>query len=173
MAGMTDGNNMTDRSKDIVIRTAGPADAETIARLIRELADFENLLHEVKTGAADVLRDGFGGRPYFECLLAEAGGEAVGFALFFFTYSTFEGRPSLYVEDLYMAERVRGLKLGRRMMARLAEIALERDCPRLDLAVLDWNPARGFYDRLGFAHRDDWLSYRLEGEALRKLAQQA
>ncbi len=165
--------SMTARGKDIVIRAAGPDDAGTIARLIRALADFENLGHEVKISKADLLRDGFGARSYFECLLAEADGAAVGFALYFFSYSTFEGRPSLYLEDLSIAEHLRGLELGRRMMARLAEIALARGCPRLDLAVLDWNPARGFYDRMGFTHLDDWLSYRLEGEALRKLAEQA
>ncbi len=165
--------SMTASGKDIVIRAAGPDDAGTIARLIRALADFENLGHEVKISKADLLRDGFGARSYFECLLAEADGAAVGFALYFFSYSTFEGRPSLYLEDLYIAEHLRGRELGRRMMMRLAEIAVARGCPRLDLAVLHWNPARGFYDRLGFTHRDDWLSYRLEGEALSKLAEQA
>lgn len=164
---------MTARSKDIVIRAAGPEDAAAIVGMIRALAGYENLGHEVRIGAADVLRDGFGARPYFECLLAEAAGKAVGFAFYYFTYSTFEGRPTLFLEDLYIAEHQRGLALGRRIMARLAEIALARGCPRLDLAVLHWNPARGFYDRLGFVHRDDWLSYRLEGEALSKLAEQA
>ena len=165
--------SMTARSKDIVIRAAGSDDAGTIARLIQALAGYENLGHEVKISQADLLRDGFGARPYFECLLAEVEGAAVGFALYFFTYSTFEGRPSLYLEDLYIAEHLRRRELGRRMMVRLAEIAVARGCPRLDLAVLHWNPARGFYDRLGFVHRDDWLSYRLEDEALRKLAEQA
>jgi len=164
---------MAEDGKDIVIRQAGPEDSGTIYRLIRQLADYEDLLDEVKAGEADIRRDGFGARPYFECLLVEMAGEAVGFALYFFTYSTFEGRPSLYLEDLFLAERVRGLKLGHRLMARLAALALERNCVRLDLAVLHWNPAREFYHRLGFAEVPDWLSYRLEGKALKDLAEDA
>ena len=155
---------------EVLVRAAKREDAATILRLIRDLADYEKLLHEVRASAADILRDGFGERPAFECLLAEAGGEAVGFALFFPNYSTFEGRAGLYVEDIYVAPSARSLGVGRALMARLARIALERGCPRIDLWVLHWTPARDFYRRLGFDHMEDWLPYRTQGEALRQLA---
>jgi len=152
------------------IRLAGREDAATILRLIRELAAYEDLLDQVRASEADILRDGFGASPRFECLLAEHGDEAVGFALFFHSYSTFEGRACLYIEDLYVGEQVRGLGVGRALMARLAGLAVARDCPRLELAVLHWNPARDFYRRLGFDHNTDWLPYRLGGVRLEALA---
>jgi GNAT superfamily N-acetyltransferase len=154
-----------------VIRPADPEDAGVILGLIRELAAYEGLLEHVRASEADILRDGFGRRSYFQCLLAEVDGEAVGFALFFHNYSTFEGRPGLYLEDLYVAERARARNLGRLLMARLAAIALEAGCARLDLSVLRENPARGFYHRLGVAEVADWLPYRVEGEALKRLAE--
>ena len=162
---------MGETGKDKVsIRAAEAGDADTILRLIQDLAAFEDLTGQVRARAADLLRDGFAARPLFECLLVESGGAAVGFALYYFTYSTFEGRPGLYVEDLYLAEDARGGGLGRRLLARLAAIALERGCSRVDLAVLDWNPARGFYDKLGFRRVEAWLPYRLDGAALGALA---
>jgi GNAT superfamily N-acetyltransferase len=154
----------------VVIRPAGASDAPAIVRLVRELAAFERLADQVRITEADVLRDGFGERQRFECLLVEVEGRAAGFVLFFHNYSTFEGRPGIYVEDLYLTEAARGLGIGRRLLARLAQIALERDCRRLDLSVLHWNPARGFYDSLGFRQRADWLPYRLTGEELARLA---
>jgi len=154
-----------------VIREAVEADAETILRLIVELAEFEQLADEVRATKADILRDGFGPRRYFECLLAEVDGEAVGFALFFHDYSTFEGRPGIYLEDLYVREEQRGRGLGRRLIGRLAALAVERNCRRLDLSVLHWNPAREVYRRLGFEQMSDWLPYRLTGEKLRLLAE--
>ena len=157
-------------SEALRLRLARARDVPTILRLIRELAEFEELLSEVQASEADLWRDGFGPTPRFECLLAERGGQAVGFALFFHNYSTFAGRPGLYVEDLYVAETARGAGIGRALLARLAAIALERGCCRLDLAVLDWNPARGFYGRLGFAQVEEWLPYRLSGPGLRALA---
>lgn len=164
---------MTEASEDTVIRAAAPADAGTILRLVRELAAFEGLSEKVRAAEADILRDGFGARPRFQCLLAEVGGQAVGFALYFYNYSTFEGRPGIYLEDLYVAEAVRGRNIGRRLMARLAAIAVEQDCRRIDLSMLHWNPARRFYEGLGLAQVADWLPFRLEGEALRRLAGQA
>jgi GNAT superfamily N-acetyltransferase len=154
----------------VTIRQAGPADAGTIVRLIRELAAYENLDGLVRITDADVRRDGFGERPCFECLLAEAEGEAVGMAIHRPSYSTFDGRPGLYVEDLFIAERARGLGIGRMLMARLAAIARERSCSRMSLAVLHWNPARAFYRRLGFVQVEEWLSYQLSGDALARLA---
>jgi GNAT superfamily N-acetyltransferase len=152
------------------IRAATAADAGTIVRLVRELAVFEKLADQVRITEADVLRDGFGEPRCFECLLAEVEGAAIGFALFFQNYSTFEGRPGIFVEDLYVAQAARGGGVGRQLLARLARIAVERNCPRLDLSVLHWNPARGFYDRLGFGHMTDWLAYRLSGAGLTRLA---
>jgi GNAT superfamily N-acetyltransferase len=154
----------------IAIRNAAPDDAATIVRLIRELAVFENLLQQVKITEADVLRDGFGARRCFECLLAEAGGEAVGFAIHRPHYSTFEGRPGMFVEDLFVVEQARKLGVGRMLMARLAAIAHERGCSHMNLAVLHWNPAREFYRRIGFSHLEEWLPYDISGAALARLA---
>lgn len=152
------------------VRLATAEDAATILGLIKALAAFENLSDHVKATEADLLRDGFGAQPRFECLIAEHNGEAVGFALFFTSYSTFEGRAGLYLEDLFVVEDARKLGVGRRLIHALAKLALARDCARLELSVLDWNPARGFYRKLGFEHNEEWLPYRADGEALRKLA---
>ena len=157
----------------VTIRPAEASDAATIVRLVRELAAYEDLLDQVRLTEADVLRDGFGERPRFACLLAEVDDAPVGLALYFEDYSTFEGRPGIFVEDLYVAEAARGLGVGQQLLARLAQITIERDYRRLDLMVLHWNPARGFYDRLGFRHSADWLPYRLSGDALARLAQDA
>jgi len=163
---------MTEPTKDAVIRPAAPTDAGTILRLIRELAAFEGLAEQVRAAETDILRDGFGAEPRFQCLLAEVDGHAVGFALYFYNYSTFEGRPGIYLEDLYVAEAARGQGIGLRLMAHLAAIALAQGCRRIDLAMLHWNPARLFYERLGLTQIADWLPFRLEGEALRQLADQ-
>jgi GNAT superfamily N-acetyltransferase len=153
------------------IRPATRGDAATIVRLVRELAAYEKLADRVRISEADVLRDGFGARPWFECLLAELDGEAVAFALFFHNYSTFEGRPGIYLEDIHVTEAARGLGIGRRLTGRLAALALERGCRRLELSALHWNPARVFYERLGFRQMEDWLPYRIDGHALRRLAE--
>lgn len=152
------------------IRAATPADAAAIVRLVRELAAYEHMLDRVRLTEADVLAHGFGARPWFECVLAERDGEVAGLALFTHSYSTFEGAPGLFVEDLYVAEAARGQGLGRRLLAHLAAIALERGCACLDLVVLDWNPARAFYHRLGFGESEGWLPYRLRGRDLHRLA---
>jgi GNAT superfamily N-acetyltransferase len=155
---------------EVSIRFATAADAATVVQMIRALAEYENLSRYVTITEADVLRDGFGERPRFECLLAEVAGAAVGFALFYHTYSTFAGRPELWVEDIFLIEGVRGRGVGRELMARLAAIALERGCTHAALSVLNWNPARAFYRRLGFEHVEDWLSYRIDRAGLVRLA---
>lgn len=155
------------------IREARREDAATLLALIRELAVYEGLLDQVKASEADLLRDGFEAPRRFEALIAELDGEAVGFALYFHNYSTFEGRPGIYLEDIYVTERARGLGLGRRMIAYLAKLAVARGCRRLDLWVLHWNPTRGIYARLGFRHMEDWLPYRLDGDGLAALAARA
>jgi GNAT superfamily N-acetyltransferase len=157
-------------SDEVTIRLAKSDDAATIVSLIRALAIYEKLLDEVRITEEDVRRDGFGLRPSFRCLLAEVADEAVGFALYFENYSTFEGRSGIFVEDLFVREEARRLGVGRMLLARLAALVVRRGGRRLDLGVLHWNPARDFYHRLGFAHRDQWLPYRLEGEGLRALA---
>jgi GNAT superfamily N-acetyltransferase len=156
---------------EIHVRSAKPEDAARIVELIEALAAFENLSDMVRATEADILRDGFGDRPYFECLLAESCGKAVGFALFFHSYSTFVGRSGIYLEDLFVLEDARSLGVGRKLVSRLAQLAVERNCARFELSVLDWNPARQFYHHLGFRHQEDWLPYRVTGEALRKLAE--
>jgi GNAT superfamily N-acetyltransferase len=158
---------------EIAIRTAGPEDVGTLLRLIRRLAEFERLADEVRASEADLLREGFGRLPRYEALLAEEDGEAIGFALFFHSFSTFEGRSGLHLEDIFVVDAARGRGVGRKLMARLAAIAAERDCARLDLSVLHWNPARRFYDRLGMKQMTDWIPYRLAGAGLAQLAAEA
>lgn len=152
------------------IRPATAADVPTLLRLIRELAAFEEAADQVLATEELLLAEGFGPRPAFEALLAEVEGKAAGFALFFHNFSTWQGRRGLYIEDLYVAPWARKLGLGEKLVRACAAIALERGCPRLDLQVLDWNPARGFYDRLGMERLAEWLPYRATGKVLHRLA---
>ncbi|WP_282606478.1 GNAT family N-acetyltransferase [Pelagibius sp. Alg239-R121] len=156
---------------ETLVRLARSNDAAAILQLIKELAAFEHLSDEVRATEADILRDGFGASPRFECLIAERHGKAIGFALFFHSYSTFEGRAGLYLEDLFVLEDARGIGVGRKLMCELAKLALERNCARLELSVLHWNPARTFYDQLGFMQQEDWLPYRVNGDSLKSLAE--
>ena len=157
----------------ITIRSATADDVPLILEFIKALARFEKEPDAVKTTPEDLLRDGFGEQPQFEVLIAERDEEPVGFALFFTTYSTWEGRPSLYLEDLFVVESARKHGVGRALMAKLAAICVERGYQRLELQVLDWNPAREFYHRLGMGHMNEWLPYRLSGQALHALATQS
>lgn len=157
----------------VAVRPATPADVETVLGFIKGLAAFEQEPDAVKTTPEDLLRDGFGAQPKFEALIGELDGVPAGLALFFPTYSTWEGRPGMYLEDLFVAEYARGHGLGRKLMAALAALTVARGCARLELAVLHWNPAREFYHRLGMAHIEKWLPYRLSGEALHALAAEA
>ena len=159
--------------RKISVRSATPADVEAILGWIKELAAFEGQPGAIKATPDDLLRDGFGDHPKFEVLIAELDGKPAGFALFFPTYSTWEGRPGIHLEDLFVAEWARGQGLGRKLVAALAAIAVARGCPRLELWVLHWNPAREFYHHLGMKHMDEWLPYRLTGEALQALATEA
>jgi GNAT superfamily N-acetyltransferase len=157
----------------IGIRAATRQDVPVIAELIRGLARYERLESEVVM-TEELLAEGlFGERPYAEVLLAVDSGEAVGFALFFHNFSTFVGRPGIYLEDLFVLPEQRRSGIGRTLLAHLARIAVERKCGRLEWAVLDWNrDAIGFYERLGARPNSDWTVYRLAGEALRSLAGQ-
>jgi GNAT superfamily N-acetyltransferase len=154
----------------VVIRDATAADAGTIVWMIRALAEYESLLEQVGIEEADVLRDGFGPHPCFECLLAEIASDPVGFALYLADYSTFAGRAGIFVEDLFVAEAARGRGIGRRLLARIAALAQERGASSLNLNVLDWNPARAFYQRLGFEDSTRWQPCHLSGGALDRLA---
>ena len=157
----------------ISIRPARPNDVPTVASLIRALSQYEKLEHEV-TMTEDKLRASmFGPRPYAEALLAEEDGKPVGFALFFHNYSTFLAQPGLYLEDLYVLESHRGKGIGKAMLVRLAKIAVERNCGRMEWAVLDWNvDAIGFYEKLGAKPNSEWTVYRLTGDSLNGLAGQ-
>ena len=156
---------------DISIRSATAADVPAVLGFIRELATYEHLEHEVVATEADVRTALFGARPYAEVALACLDGVPVGFALYFHNFSTFMGKPGIYLEDLYVRPEARGLGAGKRLLAWLARTALERGCARLDWAVLDWNePSIGFYRSLGAIDQSDWTTYRLTGEALARLA---
>lgn len=156
---------------EIRIRAARQSDASSIVGFVRKLAAFEREpADSVKLTEADVLRDGFGSNPRFEVLIAEQDGTPVGFALFFPNYSTWEGRPGLYLEDIFVEESARRHGVGRKLIAAMARIARERKFVRIDLSVLDWNPARGFYRTLGFTHMKTWQPFRLTGPALDALA---
>ena len=156
------------------IRWARPEDAGHIIKLIKRLASYENEPQSsIKITEADIQRDGFSEPKRFECLIAELNEAVVGFALFFNNYSTWEGRPGIYLEDLYVDEKARGLGLGKDLMAALAKLAQERDCKRLELSVLDWNPTRDFYHAIDCTHMETWLPYRMKGAAILALAAEA
>ena len=156
----------------VVIAPAVEADVPAIHALIRALADYERLSHEVVSTEADLHTGLFGPRPYAEVLLAKADDRTVGFALFFHNYSTFLGRPGIYLEDLFVLPSWRGQGIGRDLLAALARLTIERRCGRLEWSVLDWNePAIGFYRRMGARVMDEWRICRLTGEALVTAAQ--
>ncbi len=154
----------------ISIRPATPADLPLIAQLIRDLADYEKLAHEVRFDEAVMGEKLFGARPYAEVVIGELDGAAQGFALFFHNFSTFEGKPGIYLEDLFVRPEARGSGLGKALLAHLAKLAVERDCARLEWSVLDWNePAIGFYKKLGARLMDEWTVMRVDGTALQQL----
>ncbi len=153
------------------IRSAVHADLPLIFRLICELAEYEKLRHEVRADEATLGCHLFGPAPKAEVIIGEIDGIARGFALFFHNFSTFEGRPGIYLEDLFVEPGARGSGLGKALLAELARIALDRDCARLEWAVLDWNePAIAFYRSLGAKPMDEWTVNRVDGDALSALA---
>jgi GNAT superfamily N-acetyltransferase len=156
---------------NLVIRSAQPQDVPTLFDLINALADYEKLSHCV-TGSAEALRNHlFGDRSCIEAIVAEYDGRAVGFALFFTNYSTFLTKPGLYLEDLFVLPDYRSQGIGKALLVRLAQLALDRDYGRLEWSVLDWNePAIGFYQRLGATVLPDWRICRVTGEAIGQLA---
>ena len=156
----------------LVIRKATATDVPDVLALVKELAAYEREPDAVIATEADFLRDGFGETPAFHVLVAEdAGGAVIGFALYFFSYSTWVGRRCLYLEDLFVQPERRGKGAGIALMKALAKEAVAKECRRFVWQVLDWNaPAIAFYERLGASVRREWLSVRLEGDALAALA---
>jgi GNAT superfamily N-acetyltransferase len=156
---------------DFSIRAAEPRDAAEILRLIRELAEYEKLA-DMAVGTEARLRESlFGARPAAEAMIAERGGRAVGFALYFTTFSTFLCRPGLYLEDLFVEPEHRGAGIGKALLARLAALAVERDCGRLEWRVLDWNePSIRFYESLGAKLMPEWQLVRMTSEGFGRLA---
>lgn len=153
------------------IRPATPADVGQILTFIRALASYEREPDAVTATEDDLLRHGFGENPYYQCLIAEQDGKPAGFALYFYDYSTWLGRPGLYLEDIFVDPPYRGLGIGKALLQRLAVIALEKGCARLKWEVLDWNqPAIDFYQAMGAEFLDAWRNVRVSGEALRRLA---
>ena len=156
----------------VTVRTATRADVDLIHGFIRELADYEKLSHEVTARPQDLTLALFGPQPRIFAEIAERDGAAVGFALWFYNYSTFVGRCGLYLEDLYVSPAARGSGAGKALLRALARRCVEEDLGLFEWSVLDWNaPAIGFYDSLGAKAMDGWTIRRLDGEALKALAQ--
>jgi GNAT superfamily N-acetyltransferase len=155
----------------ITIRPAAEHEIPLILAFIRDLAIYERLEHQMVATEDDLRRTLFGPRPYAEVAFACVAGKPVGFALFFHNYSTFLGRPGIYLEDLFVRPESRGHGVGKRLLTWLAQTAVERGCGRLEWSVLDWNePSIGFYKSLGAVPMDEWRIFRLTGPALTQLA---
>jgi GNAT superfamily N-acetyltransferase len=156
------------------IRDAGAGDIPLILEFIRELAEYEKAPEQAVATAEDLRRDGFAGPPKFRVLIAEWQGNPAGFALFFYHYSTWVGRPTLFLEDLFVRPPFRGQGIGKALLLRLAKMAVGEGCGRFEWQVLDWNtPALKFYESLGAKRLNEWLTLRLSGEKLGALAAQA
>jgi GNAT superfamily N-acetyltransferase len=159
------------QATDTRIDPATPADVPLILSLIRELAEYEKLGDQVVATESSLQHGLFGSTPSASAVIARVDDQAAGFALFFLTFSTFLGKPGLYLEDLYVRPVFRGRSVGRRLLSHLAALALEQGCARFEWAVLDWNaPARRFYEALGAEANSSWIPYRVTGEALERLA---
>jgi GNAT superfamily N-acetyltransferase len=155
----------------VTIRNAEPHDIDLIYGFILALAEYEKLAHEVRADREVLARHLFGPRPMAEVLIAQQNDKPVGFALFFHNFSTFEGRPGIYLEDLFVDPQARGCGAGKALLAALARLTIERDCARLEWSVLDWNtPAIDFYRAIGARPMDGWTIQRMDGDALVALA---
>lgn len=153
------------------LRAAVPADVPRILAFIRALAAYEREPDAVEATEQGLLRDGFGPHPFFHCLIAEHDGHPAGFALYFFNYSTWLGRPGLYLEDLFVEPAFRGRGIGKALLKQVAATALQHNCRRLQWEVLDWNtPAIEFYRAMGAEFLDEWRNVRISGPALERLA---
>lgn len=155
----------------ISIRVATEEDAALVLRFIRDIAAFEKLSHEVAATEETLRESLFGKEPAAEVAIAEVAGAPVGFVVYFENFSTFVGRAGLYVEDLFVSPEHRGTGVGKALLKHCAAVAVERRLGRMEWAVLEWNPARKFYERFGAKPMSDWIVYRLAGETLKELAQ--
>ncbi len=156
------------------IRPATTQDARLILDFVRDLAEYERAPEAAVATESDLLRDGFGPNPKFHCVIAEWDGEPAGFAFYFYNYSTWQGRPGLYLEDLFVRPQYRGKSIGKALLVHLAQVAVRENCGRFQWQVLDWNtPAIQFYESLGARKLTEWLTMRVEGEDIEKLAQQS
>ena len=167
---MTFGQTSDPSRQRLAVRPATPDDVALILALIRELAEFERALDEVHATEESLRATLFAESPAAFCHIAEYDGQAAGFALWFLNYSTWLGGHGLYLEDLYVREQFRGAGIGNALLGELAGICLERGYARLEWWVLDWNPARGFYESIGATALTEWIPYRITGQSLRDLA---
>jgi GNAT superfamily N-acetyltransferase len=155
----------------LVIRKPHSQDVGTILKLIHGLAEYERAPDAAQATEADLLRDGFGSDPKFHCVIADWQGEPVGFALYFYNYSTWKGRPGIFLEDLFVWPEYRGKGIGKALLLHVAKIAVAENCGRYEWSVLDWNtPSIEFYQSLGAKQMSEWLPMRVEGDALLALA---
>ena len=156
------------------IRHATATDVPLIQQFIRDLAEYERSPESAVATQQDLLRDGFGPEPKYRCVIAEWEGKPAGFAFFFYNYSTWQGRPGLYLEDLFVKPVFRGKGIGKALLLHLAKIAVDENCGRFQWQVLDWNtPAIDFYKSLGAKTMNEWLTMRVEGEDIKRLAEAA
>jgi GNAT superfamily N-acetyltransferase len=156
------------------IRHADANDVGTILNFIRALAEYEHLSHAVVATEQDLLRDGFGADPKFRCVIAEWNRTPAGFVLYFYNYSTFQGRPGIFLEDLFVNPEFRGKGIGKALLLHLAQLAVRQNCGRYVWQVLDWNkPSIEFYQSLGAKLMSEWLTMRVEGRALENMAVKA
>jgi len=157
----------------LTLRPATPSDVPHILAFIRELAEYEREPDAVLATEADLLRDGFTEPRRFHCLMAEWDGTPVGFALYFYNYSTWEGRPGIYLEDLFVRPDYRGKGIGKALLIKVAAIAVAEGCARFEWSVLDWNqPSIDFYHAMGAVMKSEWRGMRVDGQALKNLAKE-
>ena len=158
-------------SKQLTVREAQPEDCQLICELIGELADYERLRHQVEATPELLQHNLFGTKRCAEALIGEIAGEAAGYAIFFTTFSTFTGRPGIYLEDIYVRSQWRNHGLGKKLLRQVARVAVQRGCARMEWSVLDWNqPAIDFYHSLGAQPLAEWIGQRLTGQSLAKVA---
>ena len=160
------------RDPDVSLRLANEDDVPVILNFIKELAEYEKLSHEVLVNEEKLKKTLFGDNKFAEVIIADYKNEPAGFALFFHNYSTFLGKPGIYLEDLFVKPHLRGKGIGKILLAYLGKLALERDCGRIEWAVLDWNePALKFYKNLGAKPMDEWTVFRVSGDSIKNLAE--
>lgn len=154
---------------DLIIRNAHVEDVPLLLNFVKGIAEFEHLSHMVSATEESLTKAFFGDRPYAEALIAELGSKPVGFVVFFHNFSTFVGKPGLYLEDIYVLPEHRGKGIGAALFKKCIQIARKRDCGRMEWSALQWNPARKFYESFGAQLLDDWVIYRLDGKMISDL----